>query len=180
MGYTTDFTGHVTVTPPLNQHEITYLTRFSDSRRMRRSKGPYHADPSNQFGPQHHDVYDIYDDTPPPGQPGLWCWWVPTQDGTAITWNGAEKFYAPADWMAYLIDTFLKPAATVAVELRALQGTASVGRAPAPGWIYPPEFDHFTFDHVVNGMIHASGQAPGDRWRLVVRDNVVSIADGHS
>ena len=34
MGYTTDFEGAVTVVPPLNEHEIAYLRRFADTRRM--------------------------------------------------------------------------------------------------------------------------------------------------
>src|SRR5436190_22386239 len=30
--------------------------------------------------------------TAPKGQPGLWCQWIPNEDGTAIEWNGTEKF----------------------------------------------------------------------------------------
>jgi len=26
-------------------------------------------------------------------QPGLWCQWIPSDDGTAIEWDGGEKFY---------------------------------------------------------------------------------------
>lgn len=51
------------------------------------------------------------------GQPGLRCQWEPTEDGTAIKWNGEEKFYKSPEWMTYLIDTFLKPAAALASEL---------------------------------------------------------------
>lgn len=47
--------------------------------------------------------------TPPQGQPGLWCGWVPNSDGTAIEWNQIEKFYSSAQWLQYLIDQFLKP-----------------------------------------------------------------------
>ena len=31
------------------------------------------------------------------------------QDGTAITWNGAEKFYEYDKWIRYLIASFLEP-----------------------------------------------------------------------
>ncbi|HVK36196.1 MAG TPA: hypothetical protein VM428_11120 [Microlunatus sp.] len=41
MGYTTEFTGFVTVSPPLNPAEIAYLDQFSDTRRMNRPAGPY-------------------------------------------------------------------------------------------------------------------------------------------
>jgi hypothetical protein len=46
---------------------------------------------------------------PATGQPGLWCQWVPTEDGTGIGWNGAEKFYNYVEWLDYLIKHFLKP-----------------------------------------------------------------------
>ncbi|MET7425485.1 hypothetical protein [Dactylosporangium sp. NPDC005555] len=42
MGYETWFTGRITVTPPLNPAEIGYLTRFSLTRRIHRSKGRFH------------------------------------------------------------------------------------------------------------------------------------------
>jgi hypothetical protein len=69
--------------------------------------------------------------------------------------------------MAYLIDTFLRPGATVALELA----------ARVPERVYPDEFALFTFDHVVNGTIEASGEEPGDRWRLEVRDNTVFVVE---
>lgn len=42
-------------------------------------------------------------------QPGLWCQWTPSDDGVAIQWNGAEKFYNYVEWIKYLIKHFLKP-----------------------------------------------------------------------
>ena len=43
------------------------------------------------------------------GQPGLWCQWNPSDDGTEIVWDGSEKFYNYTEWLEYLIDNFLKP-----------------------------------------------------------------------
>ena len=151
MGYyTTDFYGSVTVEPPLNQAEITYLRKFSDTRRMDRKRGPYFVEGSGLFGQgQDEDIRDY--NRPPAGQPGLWCKWEPTDDGTAIRWTGEEKFYDATEWMQYLIDHFLKPGA----------------RAARTGG-----FEGFTFDHVVNGTIDAYGEESGDVWRLVVEDNV--------
>jgi hypothetical protein len=40
-------------------------------------------------------------------QPGLWCQWKPTDDGTLIVWDGGEKFYEYIPWIQYLIDNFL-------------------------------------------------------------------------
>ena len=37
MGYTTEFDGSVSISPPLNAHEIAYLRKFAASRRMDRA-----------------------------------------------------------------------------------------------------------------------------------------------
>jgi hypothetical protein len=164
MGYSTDFIGHVTVTPPLNQHEIAYLRKFAETRRMARANGPYFVDGTGYFG-QGHDA-DIEDfGRSPDGQPGLWCQWVATDDGTGIEWNGIEKFRHADAWMAYLIATFLKPGAAVQKELA----------APVPGRVYSDDLRHFTFDHQVSGVIEAQGEDPEDRWDLVVQANAVSV-----
>lgn len=42
-------------------------------------------------------------------QPGLWCQWVPNEDGTAIVWDDGEKFYDYIPWIEYLIKHFLSP-----------------------------------------------------------------------
>lgn len=162
MGYSTEFDGKVTVTPPLNGHEIAYLRKFGETRRMNRKLGPYFAD--GLFG--QGDAQDILDyNAPPAGQPGLWCNWEPSEDGTAIRWNGGEKFYSSEQWMAYLIDTFLRPGCTLQAELA----------SPVPGRAYPDGVEHFTFDHVVDGVINAQGDNADDRWRLIVTASVVTV-----
>lgn len=176
MGYTTTFTGSITVTPPLNRHEIAYLRRFGDSRRMDRERGPYYCGPAGGSGRRgddkdgRDDEYDVRDHNHPDSdQPGLWCKWEPADDGTAIAWNGAEKFYDAEKWMAYLILAFLKPDAWLASELK----------APREDRYYAPEFEHFTFDHVLNGVIDAQGEEEDDIWQLAVTDNIVTVrADG--
>jgi hypothetical protein len=162
MGYTTEFKGSVTISPPLNAHEVSYLRKFAASRRMDRARGPFFVEGSGPFGQGPDD--DIRDfNQPSSGQPGLWCKWEPTDDGTAIKWNGEEKFYDSAEWMTYLIDTFLKPGAALASELV----------SKVPGRHYPEEFEHFTFDHELKGVIDAQGEEQGDRWQLVVTGNIV-------
>ena len=42
-------------------------------------------------------------------QPGLWCQWRPNDDGTAIVWDEGEKFYSYIEWLAYIMDHFLRP-----------------------------------------------------------------------
>jgi hypothetical protein len=156
MGYTTDFTGVVAIVPPLNRAEIDYLNAFAETRRMHRSNGPYYVQGSGDFGQGRDD--DVIDyNQHPVGQPSLWCGWVPSDDGTAIEWNGVEKFHDADEWMAYLIDHFLKPAAV----------TSRDGG----------QFEQFTYDHVLNGCIEAQGEDPDDLWRLVVANNVVTRVD---
>lgn len=153
MGYTTDFTGHVTVTPPLNAAEASFLFAFADSRRHQRPEGPYGT---RDYGygelGRDQDNRDRYN-YPPAGQPSLWCNWAATADGAGIEWNGAEKFYSADTWMQYLIDHFLSA------------GGFAEGL---------PGFEAFAFDHVVNGTIDAQGEADDDAWLLVVTDNSVN------
>jgi hypothetical protein len=51
MGYTTEFDGSMSISPPLNAHEIAYLRKFASSRRMDRARGPYFVDGSGTVGP---------------------------------------------------------------------------------------------------------------------------------
>jgi hypothetical protein len=147
MGYTTDFTGHVTVDPPLNPAEVAFLRAFAETRRQTVPEGPYST---KDYG--WGQLPEGASDWPPEGQPSRWCDWEPTQDAAGIEWNGVEKFDAADIWMQYLIDHFLKPGA-------AAQGL--------------PGFEEFTFDHTVNGVINAQGEREDDVWRLVVVANVV-------
>lgn len=165
MGYSTDFEGAIEITPPLNPQEIDYLRRFADTRHMDRARGPYFA-PGDHGNGDDSDVRD-YNSRPPRqwGQPdGFWCDFHPTEDGTALVWNGNEKTYDAEAWIAYLIDTFLKPGAAVQQE------TASI---PFPDRYYDPAFAHFTFNHVLNGTLNAEGEGTEDLWRIVVTDNTV-------
>jgi hypothetical protein len=166
MGYITEFDGSVTVSPPLNAHEITYLRKFAGTRRMDRALGPYFVDGSGFWG-QGRDA-DIRDyGQPPAGQPGLWCKWEPTEDGTAIKWNGVEKEkgHDSVEWMTYLIDTFLKPGAALASELA----------SPVPGRHYPEDLRYFTFDHELNGVIEAHERGRDRRQLVVTRNSVTTV-----
>lgn len=132
MGYTTHFDGAFTVTPELKPEHLAYLTRFNETRRMKRNPmkimtlpdplreaaglpistdAEYYVGSPADFGQDDdYEACGIVDyNSPPASQPGLWCQWVPTADGTEIVWDEAEKFYDSARWIAYLIDHFLKP-----------------------------------------------------------------------
>lgn len=168
MGYTTDFSGQISVEPPLNAEEIAFLKAFNETRRVKRERGPYfvgdydsgvwHADGKAKSPGEQDDVVDS--NRPPEGQPGLWCQWVPTDDGEFIEWDGGEKFYESVAWMEYIIDHFLKPGA------EAFKSS-------------DPQFNKFTFDHICNGEIEAQGEDPDDIWKLVVENNSVREVSGY-
>ncbi len=129
MGYDTDFTGCFNVTPTLKPEHAAYLEKFAETRRMERdaSKAELLDDPvrvaaglaigdeggyfvgGGGFAGQDHDASVINYNTPPDGQPGLWCKWAPASGGTTIEWNEGEKFYNYIEWIKYLIERFLKP-----------------------------------------------------------------------
>jgi hypothetical protein len=153
MGYTTTFCGEFKVDPPLSKAEIDYLEKFSRSRRMHRKSGPYFVDGKGEFGSNDPDVID--QNTPPKGQPGLWCQWVPSEDGKEIHWDDGEKFYEADDWIRYLIEHFLKP------------GAKAVGKVPG-----------IVGGHIVSGWVEAQGEEDGDLWAIDVKSNKVRILRG--
>ncbi len=153
MGYTTEFEGEITIDPPLNEQEIKYLTKFAGTRRMNRKNGPYYVDGDKSIARQPHEDDVIDYNAPPAGQPGLWCQWIPTEDGKALEWDSGEKFYYAVSWMQYLIDHFL--------------GTEPIAKHDS---------FHFGFlqGHTANGTIYAQGEEAGDIWKIVVKDNTVT------
>lgn len=178
MGYSTKFKGQITITPPLNPEEVRYLKGFNETRRMNRALGPYFTDtvisenPLDNHGQKRRD--DIIDyNNPFPGdehnlpQPGLWCGWTPTEDGTALVWDRVEKFYYSEEWMRYLIRTFLTQDAIVHCAMEPGSDIFDTG------WIQPPEFAYFG-DHTLEGVIEAQGEDYADRWDLIVSENEVS------
>jgi hypothetical protein len=132
MGHTTDFEGEFTLNKALTSDQRTYLLHFSETRRMRRDaklaqelpdpvrervglpvgpEGAFFVGGSGVFGGRVGiDGSSVLDpNTPPKGQPELWCQWVPNECGTAILWDGGEKFYHYVEWLRYIIENFLTP-----------------------------------------------------------------------
>ena len=129
MGYHTDFSGEFSVTPTLKLKHKNYLNAFAKTRRMKRNEalaeeltdkvrlkvalpighdGAYFVGNPDDYG-QSHDASIIDYNCPPYGQPGLWCQWMPNEDGDAILWDGVEKFYNYVQWIEYIIKNFLAP-----------------------------------------------------------------------
>lgn len=163
MGYQTEFAGEITIEPPLNQDEIEFLTAFCETRRMNRSGGPLFVKGEGVSG-QGNGPDTIHDyNNPPVGQPGLWCQWVPTDDGTALEWDGGEKFYNSLEWMEYIVNRLLSPAARAYVDAHLDEDE---------------RLKSFTCNHVLNGTVDADGEDPDDLWQIIVEDNVVKAAEG--
>ena len=149
MGYTTDFSGSIEINPPLSKEECDFLTMFNNSRRMDCEQGPYYIGRGG-FAGQDADPKVRDHNRPPEGQPGLWCQWVPNEQGTSIVWDDGEKFYDSAEWMKYIIEHFI--------------GANPLAKGELP----------FLTGHQCNGTIEALGEDSDDRWDLIVKDNEVS------
>lgn len=147
MGYTTEYEGEIAIEPPLNAEEIAYFKKFNSTRRMKRGKGDYYVDGSGDFGQARED--DIEDYNSSGDMPSLWCGWTCKDDGSAIIWDGGEKFYYGAEWMAWIIGHLFGEEPMAKPELPFLQG------------------------HQLNGVMFAQGEEPDDMWKLTVKDNGV-------
>lgn len=112
MGYTTDFQGSFKFDKPLDAETLKLMNGLASTRRMGRKglgkefgiEGEFYID-----GKEDHEENIISFNSPPRTQPGLWCQWVPNDEGTVLTWDGNEKFYAYVEWLEYLISKILEP-----------------------------------------------------------------------
>lgn len=129
MGYTTEFDGRFELDKPLTAAQVAYLKKFAATRRMKRDaeKVAQRDDPLREkvglgvgpdgayfvgaegFAGQGRDADILEYNSPPTGQPSLWCQWLPTEDGEAIEWDEGEKFYEYVEWIEYIIKHFLTP-----------------------------------------------------------------------
>lgn len=83
MGYTTDFRGSLGFSRSLTVEEKQTLEDFNEER---------------------HEGYNFRG-----GFPSFYCQWTPTEDGTALEWDGGEKFYGYVEWLQHLIKEFFEP-----------------------------------------------------------------------
>lgn len=162
MGYTTTFDGEFNLDKPLTKEHKEFLTKFSETRRVKRDEakaskiqdpvreaaglsvgkeGAYFTGGKGSFGQEADDSVIDYN-YPPAGQPSLWCEWIPNEDGTAIVWDEGEKFYEYTTWIKYLIENFLKP------------------------WGY-----------TLNGSVDWDGEESEDTGTILIEDNIVEERD---
>ena len=154
MGYTTDFNGSFRLNKTLDEQTKTFLKKFAETRRMKRKLGPeygvdgeFYVDGAGYAG-QDHEASIVDYNTPPRTQPGLWCQWVPTEDGNFIEWDGGEKFYDYVEWLEYLIKNFLAPKGYVLNGEVQWQGedTGDVGRIVVTDNVVRTQRAKFVYD----------------------------------
>lgn len=93
MGYTTQFSGHVTIEPECD------LTLFKKLR--------YVNDNDTRDWEPEEELPDLFDEY------AYRCDWRVLDNGTALTWDGGEKFYDADQWMKWLIDKLIAPTGRV-------------------------------------------------------------------
>jgi len=91
MGYDTSFKGVFELTPALTAEQTEALCDYT--------------------AVQHKPRQETADSLACPG--GM-CPWVPSDDGTALKWDGVEKPYDYVEWLLYLISDFLTPLGVMA------------------------------------------------------------------
>lgn len=125
MGYTTDFSGGITISPPVEPEHRDYINAFADTRRMKRDPataelspdpkrlavglpigedGEYFVGGDGLMGQGTAGGVVNYN-SPPANQPGLWCQWEVGED-SVLRHNEGEKFYNYVEWLEYLIEHF--------------------------------------------------------------------------
>lgn len=151
VGYSTQYLGHLTIEPPLNEHEVEWLRAYAACAGPGRGRDPYDIPMNPRAGPTVHDDgrANMTDEALVPFG---FCDFEPTVDGNALVWMESDKSNHAREWLPYLIDTFLRPGATAATSGREV-------------------FERFTFDHVVNGAMAAYRELDGRLFLHVVDDN---------
>ena len=154
MGYTTNLYGKLKFNRQLTVGEKNYLEKFANTRRMARNvdnmygvEGEFYVDGDGMMGQGHDDNIIDYN-RPPKTQPGLWCQWVPTEDGYGLEWDGYEKFYNYVEWLEYLIKS-----------------------------VFPWILEDGDEPLVLNGEIEWYGEHREDMGKIFVHNNVVTTKE---
>lgn len=128
MGYNTNYEGRIKITPKLHPDDRRFLKPIWTTRRMkldvqklaqdlnmdfkecqwRYGKEGQFVDTDN-FDPDSVSIIEF--NSPPEGQPSLWCDFEIADGGadgsencSYIQWNGSEKTYCGQQWIKYLVD----------------------------------------------------------------------------
>lgn len=90
MGYSTEFVGGLDLNRDLTHKEWMELKRLGN------------------YDSKHDGYYAEFMETPDT-IPDSYNKWEPSEDGTQIVWNQAEKFYDYIHWLRWIVKHYLKP-----------------------------------------------------------------------
>lgn len=164
MGFSTTYLGRLDVNPPLNDSEVEWLRAFAAIDRRHYTE-PYEVAmnpralqldrwPQQESGEQPADRDPFTSLVPRDGTPYPHLDWKPCEQGCCLIWDGTEKSRMAEEWLQYLIDHFLRPGAHARLERR-------------------PEFERFTFDHSVDGIIAGERNDTRELFLIVCEDNQI-------
>lgn len=161
MGFSTMYLGRLDIHPSLNDAEADWLRAFVAIDRRFYSepyevaKNPRALELDRLQRRRSHDEDDALKSlVPRDGTPYPHLDWGPCPAGCCLAWDGTEKSRMAEESLQYLIDHFLRPGAHARLDDR-------------------PEFEHFTFDHVVNGVIAAERDDTRELFLIVCKDNTI-------
>jgi hypothetical protein len=147
-----NYTGELTIEPPLNDAEKKALGIFFEVRHPRTVNGP--LDIRKSLTANHPDVTGW--NTPAQDMPGLHCDLEVSDTGT-LKWNGHDDAGDLTPWVKYVVDYFLRPSGVFSEKAKLVA---------EDDLLYS-----FTFDHTVNGVIQ--GVDGPEIWRIHVKANEV-------
>jgi hypothetical protein len=125
VGYTTEFSGQFRLDRKLAPEHEAYLRAFNEARHMRfnmkrvgrvpdsaRAAAELPIGPDGAYcvftrGAQTSRNLVLEDVSPLGPNCSRYCGWVPTDDGSGLTWDGGDKFEGYATWLAFVVEHFL-------------------------------------------------------------------------
>jgi hypothetical protein len=159
MGHSTHYLGRLDIRPVLREPEIEWLRAYAE---LDEPSAYGYAIPLNPRAERADRVRrqrstrrtgDAARVTDVASVPWGSCDWLPCVEGCCLQWREVEKSNNAAQWLSHLVDHFLRPD----------------GLARGAG----PDFDAFTFDHVVSGIIAAERNDTRELFLIRAVDNVV-------
>lgn len=126
MGYHTEFEGSFGFENALTPEQVKYVQKFNETRRMKRNPEGLSCSFCDEVGlplgreakffvsgpgyaGQDRDSSVVDFNKPPADQPGLWCQWTVSDDGTELVWDEGEKFYYYVEWLKWMIENLFIP-----------------------------------------------------------------------
>lgn len=159
MGYTTHFYGAVDITPPLNEHEISYLEDFNQTiHQTYADDRPLAVYPAGTPRTGLPEVTNHF--LAPAPKPGIHCGWTVSEDGSELVTAGdSDHDYDHPEWLAFLIEHLFDPE----------NPDALIHRHRGDD----PRLKHFTA-HTFRGVLAADGEGDDDDWYIFVGDRNTS------